>query len=130
MEWDFAPEDVVKGEVAYGLAEFRHDLAEEVRRNVSADDDATRARVYALVYDLCYALATGEDFERFVTSFAYDPPACEFLRALKPVMDVNGAMLGAILQRMVMDGVEAGLPLQRALEDASARHARVIAAEA
>jgi hypothetical protein len=29
MEWGFSPEDVVKGLTDYGLANFRHDLAEE-----------------------------------------------------------------------------------------------------
>ena len=130
MEWEFTPEQVVKGEAAYGLADFRRDLAEEVRRNLPIDDQAGQARACALVYDLCYALATSEDFDRFVATYAYDPPACEFLRALQPVMTGNGAMLGAILQRMIMDGIEAGLPLDRAVEDASARHARIVAAEA
>ena len=44
------------------------------------------------------------------------------------MMADNVAMLGAILQRLIMDGVEAGLPLQQAVDDAAQRHAQVAAA--
>jgi hypothetical protein len=43
------------------------------------------------------------------------------------LMEDNLAMLGAILQRVIMDGVEAGLPLQQALEEAARRHAHAAA---
>lgn len=34
MEWEFTPQQVVKGEVGYGLEAFRHDLMQEVSLNV------------------------------------------------------------------------------------------------
>ncbi|NWG30796.1 MAG: hypothetical protein HXY29_04775 [Rhodocyclaceae bacterium] len=128
MEWEFTPEDVVKGYSGYGLAEFRRDLAEEVRINVG--DDAERfARVYHLLYDLCYALATNKDFEAHLSAYAYDPPTVQFLRELQPLMEDNVAMLGAILQRQIMDRVAAGMPLETAIADVAEWHRQSIAAE-
>jgi hypothetical protein len=127
MEWEFSPEEVVKGEVAYALANFRADLAREVRMNTPDGDDAARAATYDLVYDLCHWLATGRAFDAFLASAAYDPPTCEFLRDVRPMLGANVAMLGAILQRMIMDGVEAGLALDDALARADAEHRRVVA---
>lgn len=125
MEWEFSPEDVVKARVGYELANFRHDLAAEVQRNV--DGDASRhERVFNLLYDMCHALATDKDFEQFLGAFAYDPPTVQFLKDLRPAMEDNVAMLGAILQRMIMDGVEAGMPLDKALDEAAARHLEVV----
>lgn len=121
MEWEFTPEDVVKGRSGYGLAEFRHDLAEEVRANVSGDADVF-TRTYHLLYDLCYALATSKDFDAHLAAYAYDPPTVQFLRELQPMMEGNIAMLGAILQRQIMDRVEAGMPLENAINEVAAWH--------
>jgi hypothetical protein len=127
MEWDFTPEDVVKGRSGYGLAEFRHDLAEEVRQNVG-DGDAF-ARAYHLLYDLCYALATSKDFDAHLAAYAYDPPTVEFLRELQPLMENNVAMLGAIFQRQIMDRVEAGMPLESAVDEVAAWHRQTVVAD-
>lgn len=127
MQWEFTPEDVVKARSAYALEEFRRDLAEEVRANVPSHGERQRQQTFNLVYDLCHALATAKDLDQFLAAYAYDPPTCQFLRELEPVMADNVAMLGAILQRMIMDGVEAGLPLPQALEEAARRHAQVAA---
>lgn len=126
MEWEFTPEDVVKGRSGYGLAEFRHDLAEEVRANVSGDTEAF-TRAYHLLYDLCYALATSKDFEAHLSAYAYDPPTVEFLRELQPVMAGNIAMLGAILQRQIMDRVEVGMPLENAVAEVAEWHRQLVA---
>jgi hypothetical protein len=126
MEWEFTPEDVVKGRSEYGLAEFRHDLAEEVRANVSADTDVF-TRTYHLLYDLCYALATSKDFEAHLAAYAYDPPTVQFLRELQPLMAGNVDMLGAILQRQIMDRVEAGMPLESAIAEVAEWHRHHVA---
>ena len=43
MEWDFTPEDVINGRAAYGLENFRADLASEVRMNLgSAHEEEIR----------------------------------------------------------------------------------------
>jgi hypothetical protein len=121
MEWEFTPEDVVKGRSGYGLAEFRHDLAEEVRANVSGDADVF-TRTFHLLYDLCYALATSKDFETHLGAYAYDPPTVQFLREIQPMMAGNIDMLGAILQRQIMDRVEAGIPLESAVAEVADWH--------
>lgn len=126
MEWEFTPEQVVKGQVGYGLADFRQGLAEEVRQNMGGGGDVF-ARTYHLLYDLCYALATSKDLESHLTAYAYDPPTVEFLRELAPVMEANVEMLGAILQRQIMDRVEAGMPLENAIGEVARWHEQTVA---
>ncbi|BAO28234.1 hypothetical protein [Sulfuritalea hydrogenivorans] len=126
MEWEFTPQQVVKGEIGYGLADFRKGLAEEVRQNVGGDTD-TFTRTYHLLYDLCYALATSKDLETHLTAYAYDPPTVQFLRELAPVMAANVEMLGAILQRQIMDRVEAGMPLENAVSEVADWHRQTVA---
>lgn len=127
MEWEFTPEDVVKARAAYGLDVFRRDLAEEVRMNM-AGNDMQQTRAFNLIYDMCYALATNRQLEEFLTAYAFDPPTCEFLREVAPMMSGNVEMLGAILQRMIMDGVEQGLPVEQAVSEAAAQHGKVVVA--
>jgi len=125
MEWEFTAEDVVKGRVGYGLADFRQGLAEEVRQNMGGDSDVL-ARTYHLLYDLCYALATSKDLEAHLTAYAFDPPTVQFLRELAPVMSANVDMLGAILQRQIMDRVEGGMPLESAVAEVAEWHRQTV----
>jgi hypothetical protein len=127
MQWEFTLEDVVKASADYGLTDFRRDLAEEVRANVPAADEAQQTRSFNLIYDMCYALATDKRFDDFRAAYAYDPPTCQFLSELRPHMADNVAMLGAILQRLIMDRVEADMPLDHAVQDAAQWHASVVA---
>ena len=128
MQWEFTTEDVVKARSEYSLIDFRRDLAEEVRSNVGGDgaDEVQQTRSFNMIYDLCYALATDKKFDDFLTTYAYDPPTCQFLTELKPFMDDNVAMLGAILQRAIMDRVEANMPLEQAIEDVAQWHGEVV----
>jgi hypothetical protein len=129
MQWDFTPEQVVKGEIAYGLAEFRHDLAEEVRANLGADDPAALQQSYDLIYDMCHWLATGRDFAAFAATLPEDAPLdVHILQPVKEYMRDNIAMLGAILQRLIMDGVEAGMVLDQALDAAARHHSAIVGA--
>ena len=129
MEWEFTAEDVVKGRTGYGLADFRHDLAEEVRQNTGSDGDAF-IRSYPLIYDHCYALATSKDLDAHLAAYAYDPPTVEFLRDLQEPMAGNATMLGAILQRQIMDRVETGIPLAGAIADVAEWHRLSVAEHA
>lgn len=125
MEWEFTPEEVVKGLVDYGLEDFRRDLAEEVRQNVSGGADVF-VRTYHLLYDLCYALATSKDLEAHLAAYAYDPPTVQFLREMVEPMSNNVEMLGAILQRQIMDRIEAGMPLEAAIDDVADWHRQLV----
>lgn len=127
MQWDFSPEDVVKANADYGLADFRRDLAEEVRANLGAMNEMQQLRSFNLIYDMCYALATSKDFEAFLGAYAFDPPTIEFLRELEPMMADNVAMLGAILQRLIMDRIESGMVLEQAVQDAAKAHGATVA---
>lgn len=127
MQWEFTLEDVVKARAEYGLTDFRRDLAEELRSNVPSADEAQQTRSFNLIYDMCYALATDKKFEDFLAAYAYDPPTCQFLTELNPHMADNVAMLGAILQRLIMDRIEANMPLEHAVQDTAQWHASVVA---
>lgn len=126
MQWEFTPEDVVKARSVYGLMDFRRDLAEELRSNLGDAEPDRQIRSFNLVYDMCYALATDKKFDDFLAAYAFDPPTCQFLTELKPFMTDNVAMLGAILQRLIMDRVEAGMPLAHAVEDVARWHADLV----
>ncbi len=121
MEWEFSAEDVVKARAEYGLADFRRDLVEEVRLNLGATGE-TLARSFNLIYDLCYALATHKDLENFLSAYAYDPPTVQFLCEVEPMMAGNAEMLGAILQRQIMDRVGAGMTVEQAVDDTAKWH--------
>ncbi|MDO8317951.1 hypothetical protein [Rhodoferax sp.] len=127
MQWEFTAEDVVKARSEYGLQDFRRDLGEELRANLGHMDEAQQTRSFNLVYDMCYALATDKKFDDFLLAYAFDPPTCEFLTGLKPHMADNVVMLGAILQRLIMDRVEANMPLAQAIQDVAQWHAALVA---
>ena len=126
MEWEFTPQEVVKGQIEYSLTDFRQGLAEEVRQNVTGDTEVF-ARTYHLLYDLCYALATSKNLDAHLDAYAYDPPTVQFLRELAPVMSANVEMLGAILQRQIMDRVETGMPLENAVSEVANWHRQIVA---
>ncbi|MBI4988581.1 MAG: hypothetical protein HZC23_07135 [Rhodocyclales bacterium] len=126
MEWEFTPEQVVKGEVGYALEDFRRDLAAEVRGNLGPASPEQAAQTADLLYDLCHVLATNKTVESMLASLAYDPPTCEFLREMAEPMRPNGEMLGAILQRLIMDRVEAGMPLEQALDSVAEHHRQIV----
>ena len=127
MQWDFSPEDVVKARADYGLADFRRDLAEEVRMNLPSADALQEQRSFNLIYDLCYALATSKELDAHLGAYAYDPPTVQFLREVEPMMATNVDMLGAILQRLIMDRIESGMVLEQAVEDVATWHTRLTA---
>ena len=111
MQWEFTPEEVVKGEVDYGLEAFRRDLFEEIAANLGSDDETFLQQSFDVIYDLCYWETTGRE--------------AHLLQAIKEHMRDNITMLGAILQRMIMDGVEQGMPIEQALAQAAQRHSQV-----
>jgi hypothetical protein len=128
MEWEFTPQQVVKAEVEYGFDDFRRDLHQEVRLNAGGADPSQLKATYDLLFDLCYWLATGREFEAFVAQHAAAPPTCEFLREAGPAMAANAEMLGAILQRMIMAEVERGQPWEEGVANVHRAVAEMTAA--
>jgi hypothetical protein len=124
MEWEFKPAALLRGEAVYGLAEFRRDLAEEIRSNLPGLDEPELDRLFGMLYDLHYWLATGNPYRAFEAQYANQSRVVQLLRAVHAQSAGNVEMLGAILQRMIMDGVAAGVPLENAIEQAAQLHER------
>lgn len=130
MEWEFTPEEVVKGEVEYGLEDFRTDMMQEVRQNMSGMESVVPERVFEVIYDLCYWVATGNDYDDFIDVVDEESFFPQFLRSIREHLQPNIEMLGAILQRLIMDRVDGqSMPLELALKEVDALH-REIAARA
>lgn len=127
MEWEFTAAEVVRGDAVYGLSDFRRDLGEEVRVNLPGLDDRELDRLFRLIYDLHYWLATGNAYRDFEQGFADQPKVVPLLRTVHQQCAGNVEMLGAILQRLIMEGVESGAPLELALERTAHLHQRAAA---
>lgn len=127
MQWDFTPEELVRGEVGYDLGAFRHDLFAEIRANLATDDETFIRHSFDLIYDLCYWSATGRGLTDFVAALPENRPLDDAaLHEIKEHMADNIMMLGAILQRMIANEVEQGLPLEQAIENVSQQHMTII----
>lgn len=127
MQWDFTPDEVVRGEVDYGLEEFRRDLLEEVKSNLASDDETFILQSFDVIYDLCHWIATGREFADFVATLPENGMLdAHVLQAIKEHMQDNITMLGAILQRMIIDSVEQGLSLPQAIDHTAQRHASIV----
>lgn len=128
MEWEFTPEQVVKAEVDYGLEQFRQDMFEEVRLNMGDMNAGQQQQIFSVMYDLCYWVATGGKYEDFLTNLDQDSFFPGFLASVKDMLMPNIEMLGAILQRLIMDRVEEqGVPLEEALKQVAEFHRQVVA---
>lgn len=128
MEWEFTPQQVVRGESAYGLEEFRRDLCEEIRHNLPGMGEAELDSVFRLVYDLHYWLATGNPYPEFEREFQQQPKLVMLLRAVHAQSAGNVEMLGAILQRTIMDAVASGAAVEEAVARAAEIHHQAAAA--
>lgn len=129
MEWEFSAEDIVKARVDYRLENFRQDLYREVSMNLPQDmDEQKRMQAYNVVYDLHYWLATGRPFGEYEQQFASNQFLGDVVRLVHAHSAVNVEMLGAILQRSIMDGVESGMPLEQAVEAAAGAHCETLKA--
>lgn len=127
MQWDFTPDEVVKGEVNYALEDFRNDLKEEVINNLASDDEAFISHSFNVIYELCHWMATGREFADFVATLPENELLdAHTLQGIKEHMRENISMLGVILQRMIMDNVEQGLPLEQAIEYTAQQHLKIV----
>lgn len=128
MEWEFTPEEVVKAEVDYGLEQFRADMLEEVRLNMGQMDDAHQLKIFSAMYDLCYWVATGNDYDEFLAGLDQESFFPGFLGSIRENLEPNTVMLGAILQRLIMDRVEEqSMPLEHAIKEVDELHRRIVA---
>jgi hypothetical protein len=128
MEWEFTPEQVVGAQVDYGLEQFRADMLEEVRMNMGEMDDAQKLKIFSAMYDLCYWVATGNEYDEFLATLDQDSFFPGFLASIKENLEPNIVMLGAILQRLIMDRVdEQSMPLEVAIKEVDELHQQIVA---
>lgn len=128
MEWEFTPEEIVKAEVDYGLEQFRADMLEEVRLNMGEMDDAQKQKIFSAMYDLCYWVATGNEYDEFLATLDQNSFFPGFLASIKENLEPNIVMLGAILQRLIMDRVdEQSMPLEVAIKEVDELHQQIVA---
>lgn len=128
MEWEFTPEQVVGTEVDYSIEQFRADMLEEVKLNMEQMDDAQQLKIFAAMYDLCYWVATGNDYDEFLATLNQDSFFPNFLASIRNNLEPNIVMLGAILQRLIMDRVEGqNMPLDLAIREVDALHRQIVA---
>jgi hypothetical protein len=119
---------VVGCEVDYGLEQFRADLLEEVRMNMGDMGDAQKLKIFSTMYDLCYWVATGNDYDAFLATLDQDSFFPNFLASIRDNLEPNIVMLGAILQRLIMDRVEGqSMPLEHAIKEVDELHSRIVA---
>lgn len=127
MEWEFTPDEVVRGDVDYGLENFRKDMLEEVKLNMSNMETVVPERVFDVMYDLCYWCATGNDYDEFLSALDQDSFFPSFLGSIREHLEPNITMLGAILQKLIMDRVESeGMPLEDALKQVDELHRFIV----
>lgn len=128
MEWEFTPEEVVKAEVDYGLEQFRADMLAEVRINTGDMEDVQQRKMFDVMYDLCYWVATGNDYDDFLASLDQESFLPGFLASIKQHLEPNIVMLGAILQRLIMERVGGqSMPLEAALTEVDELHRQILA---
>lgn len=129
MEWEFTPEQVVGCQVDYDLEQFRADMLQEVKLNMGQMDEAQQVKIFSVMYDLCYWVATGNEYEEFLATLDQDSFFPGFLASIKEHLTPNIVMLGAILQRLIMDRVEGqNMPLELALKEVDELHCQIVAA--
>lgn len=128
MEWEFTPDEVVRADVDYGLDQFRNDLWQEVRQNTGEMEAMQQRKIFDAMYDLSYWVATGNDFDAFLATLDQESFFPGFLSSIREQLEVNTVMLGAILQRMIMDRVEGqSMSLDAALKEVDVVHRQVVA---
>lgn len=128
MEWEFTPDEVVRGEVDYGLENFRADMLEEVRLNMGGMESVVPEKVFDVMYDLCYWVATGNSYDEFLATLDQDSFFPNFLDSVREHLEPNIRMLGAILQHLIMERVDGqSIPLEEALRQVDELHRLTVA---
>ena len=128
MNWDFTGAQVVKGEVAYSLEEFRKDLYAEVQENFSDYDKKELDGIYQLAYDVCYCTATQRKLGELLAHCKQMGVKAD-LKYLMLIRDSNLNnidMLKAIFARKVSEFMDAGASGEEALKKLDDYHRQVL----
>jgi len=115
MEWDFTPDDVLKGKAEYSLGRFRDDLRNEVRAQLGAAGEEHVTALFHLIYDTCYWLATEGSLDDLPGFYGGTSTDLTLLRVIERQNQDNIEMLKAIIKRRYVGAVDAGLTQAEAL---------------
>ena len=129
MNWDFTGAQVVKGEVAYSLEEFRKDLYAEVKENFSDYEKTELDGIYQLAYDVCYCTATQRKLGELLAHCQQKGVQAD-LKYLMLIRDCNLNnidMLKAIFAWKVSQFMDAGASGEEALKKLDEYHQQVLA---
>ena len=121
MEWDFTPDDVMRGNVDYSVAKFREDLLEEIQSNIAEirGDDITKGFYSIMTIILCTSLAFGKSIDSIIASIKiyFSNGAVQKLLTNKDILEEikennkeNIGMLRAVIHRRMRDDVDKGVP--------------------
>ncbi|MDH3355005.1 MAG: hypothetical protein OEL79_07310 [Chromatiales bacterium] len=128
MEWEFTYEDVVKAKVNYELIDFINDFRNEVTVNIHENSSNDVNAIITLLYDFMHWCATEREPEQFYAEelLPEDLLNADELRSMHPNLKENITMLGAILQRMIMNQVDKGIVLEEAIQKVAQQHQAIV----
>jgi len=128
MQWDFTPEDVVKAKVDYELHDFIKDFQNEIAVGCSEHSTDEVSSIVTLLYDFMHWCATEREPEQFYAEelALEDPFNANELRAMHSNLNKNITMLGAILQRMIMNQIDIGIELEQAIQIVADEHQHIV----
>lgn len=118
MKWIFTPEQLMKGEVEYGLEEFRSDLYREVKENFSDYSTDKLDGMFRLAFDVCYGEATRGNLSGMISHYQEKglPVDSKYLELIRDSNRDNIAMLKALLTRELAKKMQSGLSREEALK--------------
>jgi|GEM_PF-1877598 len=110
MQWDFTPEEVIKGEIHYPLWDFRQDLWEEV-------SDYTDPEGFEILFWALYHLAMGSSAEDMAIRWREQNELSEEetreqkqqFELIKSTHRADIEMLKAVIKRKILDYKEEGI---------------------
>jgi hypothetical protein len=121
MHWDFTPEDVRSGKVAYSVSQFKQTLLVDIQAKfANRTEDKGIKQVYSFITIMFFThLAFGKPIDSFVTSVKKYFPSeelqkflagnKEFLEGIKADNKENIEMLRAVIHRRIEDDVDKGV---------------------
>lgn len=124
MKWTFTSEQVMKGEVAYGLEDFRRDFYQEVKDNFSDYSKEKLESMFRLAYDVCYCEATQGSLNGLLTHYQEKglPVDTKYLELIRDSNRENSVMLKAVLARELAKRMQEGLSSEDALKNLEEYH--------
>lgn len=128
MKWQFTTEQVAKGEVRYGLEEFRRDFRNEVNENFSDYSKQDLEIMFHVAYDVCYCCAVRQELAQLLEHCRNRGLKVEmkFLELIRDANLENIEMLKAVFACKVAAYIKEGLSNEDALKKLEEYHAEIL----